>query len=367
MSSLPRIFRATSRRSSLLLVLVYWVTISLAYGQESPQVRLEPVSQEVIFQEVTLTGTINTLEAANLASSVSGLVESLDVTIGDRVEPGDTLLRLDDDLVQFERATAEASVNEAAARLAEAERLLREARSVGAGRNIAATEVSARESEVRVAGAVLAQREAQRSRLDELLTQHQVKAPFAGVISQRSVDRGEWVTPGDALVRLVDTEHLRADFQIPQGYLALLNDQASLHLGADDEWLETAIRTRVPVSDPQSRTFLLRAEVPERTSFYPGAAVDGLLRVTDGEKGLTVARDALNRHPDGRVTVWVAQPEENGDGYRVTEKRIRLGVNFTDRVEVVDGLSGDEQIVTRGNEALTEGIRVRTTDAAETP
>ncbi|CAN0603318.1 unnamed protein product, partial [Ectocarpus sp. 12 AP-2014] len=116
-----------------------------------------------------------------------------------------------------------------------------------------------------------------------------------------------------------------------------------------------------PVSDPQARTFLLRATGPEELTVLPGMAVTATLRVASGERGLSVSRDALNRYPDGRTTVWIAT--SSGDGvYAVNEKRVSIGSAFGGRVEITDGLDGGEQVVVRGNESLSEGIDVQLAD-----
>ena len=137
----------------------------LTAAQDLPGVQLETVSSEDIVQEVTLNGTVNALRVSGMSAAVAGLLDEVRVETGDRVARGDVLVELDDELVTWELAAARAEAEEARSRLEEARRRLREARSVGAGRNIAATEVSARESEVAASEATLARLEAARRQL----------------------------------------------------------------------------------------------------------------------------------------------------------------------------------------------------------
>ncbi|MEC7728544.1 MAG: efflux RND transporter periplasmic adaptor subunit [Pseudomonadota bacterium] len=330
----------------------------LTAAQDLPGVQLETVSSEDIVQEVTLNGTVNALRVSGMSAAVAGLLDEVRVETGDRVDRGDVLVELDDELVTWELAAARAEAEEARSRLEEARRRLREARSVGAGRNIAATEVSARESEVAASEATLARLEAARRQVEVRARRHRVTAPFDGVVSQRSRDLGEWVTPGDQLLTLVDTDNLRLDFQVPQSFYKRIDDNSRL-LVQDDQALSSAtIDVLVPVNDPQSRTFLLRAIKPESVKLLPGMSVQAVLRVTTGERGLTVSRDAINRYPEGRTTVWIAEPGDE-DTWTVSEKRVRLGTGFEGRVEVTSGLESDQQVVVRGNESLSEGISVR--------
>lgn len=341
----------------VLLLLCGLMLSSASFAQSAPRVELAPVNREPIYTETNLVGTVNSLEDALLSASVAGLIIQVAVNPGDHVAKGDTLIALDDDLARFDVAAAVAAEQEAQATLAEAERLLREAESVGVGRNIAATEASARRSAVNVARAARSRLTAEQARLNALLARHAINAPFDGVVSARSVNLGEWVTPGDSVARLVNLDELRADFQVPEAFYAAVQGEAFITLRAGQQTYATTIATLVPISDPSARTFLLRAHVPDAASLYPGNAVDAVLRASTGSDGLTVPRDALSRYPDGRVTVWVATPNEDNT-YQVTEQRVQLGINFADRVEIIEGLAGDEQVVIRGNESLVEGVSV---------
>ncbi|WP_323127303.1 efflux RND transporter periplasmic adaptor subunit [Marinobacter sp. JSM 1782161] len=350
-------------RMTLALATLLLLASSAARAQEPPGVGLAAVENAPIIDEVRLNGTVSALSRSSLSTSVAGLVQTVHVDVGDRVAQGDRLIQLDDELERHTLESARAETQAARARLQEARRRFSEARSVGAGRNIAQTEVSARESEVATAEAELARLTAGQARQAALVDRHRLAAPYAGVISARSSDLGEWVSPGDDLLTLVDIDHLRLDFQVPQEYYPKLDDRAELLVnGVPGAPVVAPIATVVPVSDPQVRTFLLRARVPDDLSLLPGMSVSALLRVDAGEQGFTVPRDAINRYPEGRTTVWIAEPD--GDGaFRVREQRVAIGTGFADRVVIRDGLAGDERVVARGNEGLSDGMRVTPAEA----
>jgi len=128
--------------------------------------------------------------------------------------------------------------------------------------------------------------------------------------------------------------------------------------------LEARVGATVPVSDPQARTFIVRV-YPERGDLpiTPGMSASATLRLAAGREGVVVPRDALIRYPDGRVTVWVVRREERGAV--VHERQVETGLAFAGRVEVRAGLEAGARVVTRGNEALSEGQPVRLTEAEE--
>ena len=73
---------------------------------------------------------------------------------------------------------------------------------------------------------------------------------------------------------------------------------------------------------------------------------------------MAVSRDAINRYPEGRTTVWIAEPADE-ETWTVQEKRVHLGTGFEGRVEIISGLETGQRVVVRGNESLSEGISVR--------
>ena len=330
---------------------------SAAQASEGPRVRVSTVDTAEIVRETVVNGTVTARRRSSLSAAVSGQIEAVLVEAGDRVSEGDVLVRLDDELESLSLASARASTREAREALANAERRLSEARSVGEGRNIAATEVSTRESEKAQAEARLARLQAEEERQAARVVRHRINAPFNGVVSDRSSDPGEWVDPGDTLLTLVDTDNLFLDFQVPQSYFGR-ESEAELILTSSGEPRSIPIQSRVGVIDPQLRTFLLRARPDEPGDLSPGMTVTGKLRFPTGRQGIAVPRDALNRYPEGRVTVWVLG-EATDEGHAIREERVSVAARYEDQVIVTEGLSAGERVIIRGNESLEPGTMVQ--------
>lgn len=333
-----------------------------AGAAEGPRVVTERAEPTEIIEVVRLDGTVSSLHTAALSVEIAGLVEAVLVETGDRVTAGTPLFELDAELEKLSVTSLEAERREAVAAREEAARRLDEARSVGAGRNIPQTEVQARASALQQAQARVARLSANLESGRARLARHRVVAPFDGVVIERQAERGEWVMPGEALVVLVDRDELRLDFPVPQRYYTLLGEGATLDHrvdGSSMEWQSATIATVVPVTDPTSRTFLLRGQTTETTPLLPGMAVEGRLRLPTGRDGSTVARDAVQRYPDGRTTVWVL---EDAAAQTVAERQVELADGFDDRVVVTEGLATGVEVIVRGNEALEAGMQVRVDD-----
>jgi RND family efflux transporter MFP subunit len=311
-----------------------------------------------VVQIVSISGTVTSPQSAVLSPSIGGLVNKTLVDAGDRVEKESVLVTLDDELARLnlERAVAERTQSRIA--LDDAKRRLAEAEKVGPQRGIAETEIKSLRAEVTRNEAALEAAVAAARQQEAVLRRHEVRAPFAGVVSERLAQVGEWVSPGDGLVELVATEDLRFDFRVPQTYYARLDEDTRVDLTLDavpDEIVPGRIQSIVPVKDPGARTFLLRVvtDAQHRLPVTPGMSARGAIRIDTHRQAVVVPRDAVLMYPDGRKTVWVVEVE---DGESVVhEKRIEAGIEFDGLVEVRSGLEAGLDVVTRGNEALRDG------------
>lgn len=331
-------------------------------------VRVESAANRTIVRQINVTGTVTSPRTAVLSTAVAGLVAELQVDEGNRVATGEALLRLDSELAELalERSRAELRQRETA--LADARRRFAEAEKVGARQSIAATQVESLRAEVASDEAALAAARAAVREQQAIVARHTLKAPFAGVISERLVELGEWVNPGDGLLELVDTDNLRFDFRIGQEHFAALSPETPVEIAFDslpDVSFPGRIDAIVPVKNPGARTFLVRVLADTATTgrpsmITPGMSVRGKLNIDTGRSGITVSRDAILRFPDGRVTVWVVDGAAEIPAVR--EQLVRTGYEFAGVVEITSGLAEGDLVVVRGNETLQEGQAVTVLD-----
>lgn len=351
-------------RSTMATVLMLMAGTALA---EVP-VRVEPAVDRPIVRQINVTGTVTSSRTAVLSTAVAGLVAELLVDEGYRVSTGDVLVNLDAELAQLALERAVAGLRQRETALDDARRRFAEAEQVAAQRSIARTQVESLRAEVASDEAAVVAAQAAVREQRAIVARHSLTAPFAGVISERLAELGEWVIPGDGLLELVETDSLRFDFRVGQEHFNSLSSQIPIEITLDavpDEVIPGRIDTIVPVNSPGARTFLLRvladttaAAEPLRAT--PGMSVRGKLKVDTGRLGVAVSRDAILRFPDGRVTVWVV--DTAGDAPAVHERVVRTGSEFNGVVEVTNGLESGDLVVVRGNETLLEGQTVSILD-----
>lgn len=348
-----------SLTASICVTLAVWLPAALPSAglAAGPPVTVAQAETAPIVQVVRVNGTVTSPQTAVLSASVAGLVETVQVDAGDRIDRGQAVVTLDPELEQLSLQRARAEAAQSGAALDDARRRLAEAEKIGPTQAIAESAIKSLRAEVASAKASLDAAEAAVMQHEAVIRRHAVRAPFAGVVSRRITEVGEWVNPGDGLVELVATDRLRFDFRVPQSHYAQLEKETPVEIIADavpDRVIAGRVQAIVPIKDPGARTFLLRvtADSPGSLNVTPGMSAQARLRIDAHRSGVVVPRDALLRYPDGRTTVWVVV-EEGGETV-VHEKRVETGVEFDNRIEIRSGIESGMTIVIRGNEVLRD-------------
>jgi RND family efflux transporter MFP subunit len=328
-------------------------------GKAAPVTTIK-VQEQDIQRVLRLNGTVTAERAARLSAATSGLVSVIHVDAGSKVAAGQLLLELDPELAQLQLDSATAGVEQASTALQDAKRRLEEARRLAPQRSIAESAVRDIEAEVASDEAALHQAQADAGYRRGLLTRHQLRAPFDGMVSAKLTELGEWIDPGQAVFELVALEDVRLDFSVSEDYLTDIRQDAPVDFSLDSDpgrFYSGRVATVVPVTDPDARTFLLRVKAHNQgQNMLPGMSVRATVKLATGRRGLAVPRDAILRFPDGRVALWVIETSEQGPVAR--ERTVSTGLSFDSLIEIREGLEAGAAVVVEGNETLQDGQRV---------
>lgn len=300
-------------------------------------VRVAPVAAETVPVLVESPATVRPAERASIAAKLTGSVASLPHGLGTAVAAGDVLLTLS-------APETEARVRQAQAQLAEAERnATRQRTLVSSGVNPADSLRDA-EDRLRYAQAAAAEVEA-------LLAYATVRAPFAGVITEKHVLPGDLATPGLPLLTLESTQHLRAEGTIPEKAAAGLRPGAAINVLPDEAAAPVAGRLDEisAAADAVSRSVLVKVSLPAGT-VRSGQFVR--LQVVSGTaEALLVPAGAVTRF--GQMErVFVI--EQN----RAVLRLVKTGRRSGDRTEILAGLNPGESVILAPPAALRDGQAV---------
>ena len=297
-------------------------------------------------------GEVRTRHRAELAVGVDGPIVVLDALEGARVAKGALLVQVDDAPARAELQASVAAVDEAQVALTLAEADLARYQQVDLG-VLAPTEVERAASQVASLAARLRSAEARVAQVRANIARHAIRAPFAGAITRRHADPGDWVTPGRVLVELASIEDLDVLVDVGAELAALVqaDDAVTLHRGATQ--IPGIVAAVVPVLDRSTRTARVRvtpgaSDVP----LVPGAPITVVFETTAAlTSGAQVPRDALSPTAGGARVVRLK-------GNEAEPVDVRILAESTDAA-LVDGIQPGDVVVTRGNERLTPGQSVR--------
>ncbi len=286
------------------------------------------------------TGSVRSRVETLLSARITARVIEVLVTAGDSVAAGDVLLTLDDRDLRSRLQQLEQAVVTAQANLAEAEPGYARAKSLFAQNAASKAEVERAEAQLRAARAELARSRRAVEEAETTLSYSVIRASAPARVVDRLVDPGDTATPGVPLLRLYDPAQLRLEANVRESLATLLVRDQSLvaRIDALNAEYPVTIEEIVPSADPGSRSFIVKASLPDDAQLYPGMF-----------GRLLIARGSAERYyvPE-RAIERVGQLEfVNLVGDKGVQRRfVRTGEKAQDgRVEVVSGLRPGERIV----------------------
>lgn len=371
-------------RSLVVVALLSLASLVAGCGEEDPRgvrerapravsVRAAPVERGGLALRERFTGEL-WAEAADLAPRITGRVVEVRARLGDRVEKGAVLARLDDGEVAPQLAeakaaitAAEASEQRAKASLAAARAELDRKRPLAEDKLVSAqelAEIEARvlslEADAAASAAQAAQARARVNIAEEQLRNTRVVAPFAGVVAARHLDPGATATPSTPILRIVADGPPRLRARAPESALAVLRPGLALNVSTAATGARAFPGTLERIGGEVSRTDrtvqiegVLREESP---LLLPGMYATIEVRVQDLEGVLRVPAIAiLERQIDGKDARGVFVD----DGGRAAWRPVTVLGRAGDVVAVDGGLKEGERVLTLGHEELSPGGPIR--------
>ncbi len=314
-------------------------------GPMALPVEVAVARMDTVRDEIAATGQIEAMQSIDLRPEVDGRIVAILVREGQEVEEDTPLLKVDDAQLKALVAQLEAQRDLAQQALARAKELAQQNASSTA--DLEQAEATARSAQ--------AQYDLLRIRLERTT----VRAPFGGVVGQRYVSLGDYVTTSTKLMSLQTVNPQRASFQVPERFAR------QLHPGQRVTFRVAAIPGRDftgevdfvdPVVQLPGRTILVKARVPNpQRLLQPGMFIEARLVTAVRPKAVVVPEDAVVP-AEGANFVWVVV-----DG-KADRRPVSLGVRTPGFVEVTSGVEAGAQVVVGGLELLAPGAPVRPTE-----
>jgi RND family efflux transporter MFP subunit len=383
-----------------ILLLLTGVT-SCSRKEVSAKASDAPVADEVgtarvevkpVAQRLTLSSELVPFQEIDVYAKEPGYVKELNVDYGSRVRAGQVMAVLEVPELQAQLDEDQAAINaqsdqvnrlksEVARAKAQhqiihlqAQRLAGVAKAQAGlvaqqevddaqGKDLAAeSQVDAAQGAYQSAQSQLGMTKAKLNRDQALYDYSKITAPFDGIVTQRYANLGALMQAGTTstqatpLVRLSDEHLYRLVIPVPESDVKYIHvgDPVSVHVDSTDETVRGKVaRSSVDISGA-TRTMHTEVDIPNTDGkLVPGAYAEAEITLNHNPSALVVPLQAID-HQGDETSVMIVDPDN-----RIQTKKVTLGIQMPDYVEVSSGVATGEQVVTSDRSSLKAGQMVR--------
>ena len=339
------------------------LALSLAGCRENKEEQaVRPVRSIVIEPGPAASGEIFTgqIDAHNYVSAsfrIAGKIQERFVSAGDRVKAGQTLARLDDAVQRDTLTSAQAQVLASQAALEQASKLAARVEALIGERAVSKNQYDSAIRSRKEAAENLRASQASRHSAAEQLSYTVLKAPAAGVITERLAESGENVAAGQPVFRIAAESGFDAVFDMPTEMLRRgLRNGSRIKVCLDSDsavCAQASVYEVSPEASSSTRTHLTKAFIADcPASMILGSTVTGEV-ISEEADAVVIPKTALTSH-NAKDAVWIIGPDS-----AVAYREIVIDRYTKDDVYVKSGLAKGDRVVTAGVQVLLEGQKVR--------
>ncbi len=289
-----------------------------------PALQTIVLQPETIAREISYDALVQAVNQATVSAQTSGRIIETPVDVGDFVKKGDLILRLTNTEQQAQMNSAKAQFDEAQANYQRAQELLGK-------KLIAKADADKTEALYQSAKARLQEAEQQ-------LAYTEIRAPYSGIVLNRTVNKGEAVAPGKALMTGLSLENLRLQLDVPQQHITPLRQYKLARIALPNgKFIETREFRIPPAADPQTQSFKILIDLPTADyGIYPGTYIK-VAFVTGEEQSLVIPESALLKRADVTAVYVVMQD-------RIEFRQVNIASKQVSGYPVLSGLQQGETI-----------------------
>jgi len=293
---------------------------------------------------IRISGHTEAEKRVTLATRVMGVIESLPVKQGERVERGDLVMRLD------------ASDKEAAIRMAESVVTQRQAEASAAERLVAGG--NAPKLQADQARAALATAKSQLETAKAELAQYEIYAPYNGLIDRVPVQRGSTILAGAEVATLINLDPLLAIGEVSERDLRYLKlgNEADIKL-VDGKTVKGTLRYISRDASSATRTFRIEVAIPNEDKALPAGMTAEITLLADQTDSVMLPRSVVTLSSDGDLGIRAVDKDN-----KVVFFPIDL-VDDTPNGLVLAGIPADARVIVAGQDLVTEGSEVKPVEA----
>lgn len=320
-------------------------------------VKVSSVDQDNSSPFLSTSGKIEAVKSADLSTRMMGYVEKIHVQVGDKVNKGQLLISLNNADVSAKLAQANAGITEANAALNNAEKDYRRFTVLFEENSASQKELDDITANYNMAKARLEAAEQMKNGVNSQFSYINIRAPFNGVITNRSINVGDMANPGMPLLEMENPGNFQVLAMVPES--EILNIQTDLEVDVVIRTLNKSIKGKVTeVSTSAKNTggqYMVKVILDQTGSnLLSGmyATVQFPITKKENSDSIQIPMEAIIHN--GQLSGVYTVSESN----TAILRWVRLGRIFGDNVEVLSGLSPEEQYITSAEGKLYNGAKI---------
>ncbi len=364
LQKVPTLFKA--KKVAYIFVLAILIAIMLVYkifskkitniDNNLPPVTVAKAELGSVIRYIDAIGTLRPYNSVVIKSEVNSVISKIHFTEGTTVKKGDLLIELDDAAARASLMEAEAYYRKAKSEFEPVEKLADRGVMARVNRDRLKAEMDVNAAKV--------------ESCKNVLEKHKIIAPFDGIIGLKEVSEGQFVTPGNELVKLVDCNPLKVDFKVIEADIkhVYVGQEVKVLVGGDKtQEVSAKIIAIDPESDRISHSFNVRAllDVSEEIAqafptLKPGRFVSIKIIPDESQKGILVPESSLEKSGDEDYLYRIIE----GIAVRTL---VTTGVRKNGMIEIITGVNEGETIVTSGQQGVLDGrgVSIKTAEYFE--
>ncbi len=303
-------------------------------------VSVSQVGTSTIPNKVPALGSLSAIQQVTISAEVDGRISAIYFTNGSEVAKGMPIIQLDNQKAKADYQSAVTDLQLDQSKYERSAKLVNEAVS---------------QQDLDTLKAEVAQKQANVQNTLTDLNQKQVDAPFAGVVGAFQVQTGAYIKAGDPIVTLVNTDQLRADYNISESLLPELKMGQLVELTVStypNQIFYGTVNYISPMVDQSTRTVEVQALVPNpKHLLSPGMFVRIMQQISTIKDALVIPEQAMSADVKGYFVYKVV-------GNKVAQTYIQVGARLNGMAQISKGLQAKDVIVTAGQQKLQDGSTI---------
>jgi len=312
------------------------------YARPAMPVETATVRMQAMADKFEAVGTIEADQAVTVVSEIDGTVVSLPFKEGERIKTGQLIAKLEDAQLAAEVARTEALRDQSKVNYERVKTVVDQNAGTAQDLDNAAAALKVAEANLALA----------RARFKKT----RIVAPFDGKVGVRQISVGAFLRAGQPITEMANLDNMRVKFSVPESYISRLKRGAEVSVSTPahpDQPVSGVIFAIEPLVDPDTRNGQITARVHNPGElFLPGMSAN--ISATLGERAdaITIPNEAVFAN-GSQSFVYIVKEDST-----VQQVPVTLGLQRSDVVEVINGLTQGSTVVRAGHQKLYPGARV---------